>query len=99
MSFLFAIAVSLLPPAEFDYPYAGTLFEDVLPIAQVDAECRRLTGTTRKKLIRGCAVKYPGGCLIVYPDVPVKGVDSRDIRRHEIAHCNGWKHEEITDAS
>jgi hypothetical protein len=99
MSFLFAIAVSLLPPMEFDRPYAGTLFEDVLPIAQVDAECRRLTGATREKTVRGCSVKYPGGCLIIYPNAPIRGIDPLDIRRHEIAHCNGWKHEEIIDAS
>jgi hypothetical protein len=37
------------------------------------------------KIIRGCAHRIVGRCLVTRIEDP-------GVARHELAHCNGWKH-------
>jgi len=86
------------PPAAFDHPYPGKLVEKAVPLDQVPALCAQLTGRYDQS-VSGCGFNVhvtddgtPQGRpletygLIVYP----KGCTA--IRRHEIAHTNGWSH-------
>lgn len=72
-------------PPEFDHPYAGEVveFSD-----DVERDCG--AGTAACMVI---APNYPGDkCFIV---IPRRGGRWRDyLRRHEVAHCNGWRHGE-----
>jgi len=40
----------------------------------------------------GCAKVNPGRCFIMIPKVSgkISAKMQSEIRRHEIAHCNGW---------
>jgi hypothetical protein len=86
------------PPARFDQPYDGKLVEWALPLAEIPAACARLSGRYDPRSA-GCGyevhVTHDGTRSgrpietyghIVYP----KGCAA--IRRHEIAHTNGWAH-------
>ena len=83
--------VPLHPPAEFVHPYPGPFEEWSLPIREVRKNCVKFLGH-RAREARGCAVYRGMKCLIIYPNTPYRGIDPLDIRRHELAHCNGWKH-------
>jgi hypothetical protein len=74
----------LEPPPQYVLPYAGTVVEMVLPLAQARALCGR-----RGAKADACSWTRNGKCYIVIPrNGPVKELAS--YRRHEIAHCNGW---------
>lgn len=84
------------PPAEFNHPYRGELFEYSLPLDQVDAACGKLRPSAQRT--GGCGfeiiehdpknldriVRRYG--IIVYPE----GCPA--VRRHETGHANGWIH-------
>jgi hypothetical protein len=63
--------------------------EIVLPPADVARRCQTAGATfvpgTR---IHGCSYMVAGRCLIIRVDDP-------GVARHELAHCNGWKHPEV----
>lgn len=72
------------PPAEY-LPYDGSLVVLERAPMQVRAICRAL-GIVAFAVL-GCQVWGAGGCLIVVPTN-----DDGSVRRHEEAHCNGWRH-------
>jgi hypothetical protein len=85
-------------PARFDHPYPGKVVEWALPLSEIPAACARLSGRFNLG-VSGCGYEIhvthngtPTGrpiesyALIVYP----KGCKA--IRRHEMAHTNGWGH-------
>ena len=77
-----------VPPERYDH-YSGPVIERVLPLAEARKLCADI-GITAD----GCAgyVTMSDGtkaCFIVLPtDGPDPNVDH--YRRHEMAHCNGW---------
>jgi len=80
-----------IPPAIYDHPFPGTLIEWRWTAEQIDWACDRIT--------LACAYTDFGGdplvCIINLPVIGPGGVAARTyaiLRRHEIAHCNGWKH-------
>jgi hypothetical protein len=81
----FAGERNLEPPAQF-VRWSDRL-ETVLPIGEVNRRCQAI-GTKPPPLgrfLRGCAHGAAARCFIVRIDDP-------GIARHELAHCNGWKH-------
>ena len=84
----------LLPPVEYDYPYAGKL--TVTRVDDVKAACPRAAYGRGTPM--GCArVPAPGHeeCeIFLLPDdlILAMGYDPDHIYRHEIGHCNGWVH-------
>jgi hypothetical protein len=74
----------LEPPTQFlhwtDY------LEIVLPPADVVRRCQTAgaMGAPGTR-IHGCSYRVAGRCLIIRVDDP-------GVARHELAHCNGWKH-------
>lgn len=83
---LYAVA---MPPAEYDRPYEGTL-EIVYADPKEIASLCGLTG-----IVKACAMTSPGHCRIIFPIdtglYPYKALGY--LMRHEIAHCNGWRHD------
>ena len=81
----FADERNLEPPAQF----ARWLdrIETVLPADEVNRRCRASVGNLLPpgKVFRGCAHTVAGRCFIIRIDDP-------GVARHELAHCNGWKH-------
>jgi hypothetical protein len=79
----------ILPPVEFDKPYAGKLM-----IRRVDSkeEVQRVCQLSRPTV--GCAVKpVVDMCIIVIADdaaIAARGWTYEIVLRHEIGHCNGW---------
>jgi hypothetical protein len=82
----------LLPPKEFDHPFAGELIE----VTALDQDNVRRWCPTAKfpRWALGCTPEIrPGRCWIVLaPDAEIikAGFPPELVRRHEIAHCNGW---------
>jgi hypothetical protein len=79
----------LVPPAQF-VRWTDRL-ETVLPadkesIVSVDRRCRAIGAkSVPGRIIYGCAHHAAGRCFIIRVDDP-------GVARHELAHCNGWKH-------
>jgi hypothetical protein len=78
-----------IPPPQF--VRWSDRIETVLPLdkaaaAEVDRRCRAVGSKSRPgNIIRGCAHQVAGRCFIIRVDDP-------GVARHELAHCNGWKH-------
>jgi hypothetical protein len=81
------MVMTLMPPAQYDHAPSVTVIEHVLPAAEVDRLCHTRKGAPAG-LLTGCSVRNgnDGKCYIVH-------IGDKDIRRHEIAHCNGWPHD------
>jgi hypothetical protein len=63
--------------------------EIVLPPADVVWRCQTAGAKAAPgALIHGCSYTVAGRCLIIRVDDP-------GVARHELAHCNGWKHPEV----
>jgi hypothetical protein len=84
-------AVALLPPAQYDHPFDGTLtvLEDLDP-----EEVSRLCGGSGNI---ACAappeVSGAHKCTIYMAEpvhIQAKGWSVETVRRHEVGHCNGW---------
>jgi hypothetical protein len=83
----------LPPPAQYDVPWTGELTEQVLPLEEVPPTCNEMG--TNNRYAWGCQrMLAPRHCLIVIPKVgrSVSAFLQKEIRRHELAHCNGWRH-------
>jgi hypothetical protein len=82
----------LVPPKEYDHPFDGELIE----VTALDQDNVRRWCPTAKfpRWALGCMPELrPGRCWIVLaPDDVIKaaGFPPELVRRHEIAHCNGW---------
>lgn len=80
-----------MPPAEFDHPCDCVVIEQLASAQDVERRCGRDT--------MACEIVSPlfptDKCFIVLPWVGRGGVANRTqdlLRRHEIGHCNGWRH-------
>jgi hypothetical protein len=90
-----AILHTISPPAEYDKPFVGKVEELIAKDhEELKVFCRGLP-------VIGCAIRWPASeyspavCLIyLAPDEVIRkyGFTTELIRRHEIAHCNGWRH-------
>lgn len=76
------------PPPAYDHPHAGSVVEWIMRAPQVDGYCRKAGVKLEHGQVIGCAFKIGETCFIVISRhaIPV-------LRRHEVAHCNGWEHE------
>jgi hypothetical protein len=81
----FAHEKNLEPPQQF--VRWSDRWENVLPdVREVDRRCRAIgSKSPTRGVIRGCAHRVADRCLIIRIDDP-------GVARHELAHCNGWKH-------
>jgi hypothetical protein len=76
------------PAVEFDRPYTGTL---IFTVADETTEVQKACNGPGPAL--GCSLLYANRCLVVLaPDNVIKAHDwtTEAVKRHEIAHCNGW---------
>jgi hypothetical protein len=79
----------LQPPAEYDKPFDGELREIIKNPDEIEFLCM--------KSRLGCSRRQVGEALcLIYlaPDEVIRayGWTTELVRRHEIAHCNGWGH-------
>lgn len=86
----------LVPPPEYDpyiHPYKGRLTE-VTVTDRNDMNKKYCAGNIAPL---GCAANYPeeGACWIYILSAELlkpSKITVEEVRRHELAHCNGWKH-------
>jgi len=89
-----AIQELMLPPKEFDHPYEGDVEINYLNEKAIQVQCwpARRTSTMLLACTRALT---PTRCIIwimAKDDLDRLGWSYDIIMRHEIAHCNGWKH-------
>lgn len=83
----------LMPPARYDVPYTGPLIEHVLTLEQIDKICSGMgVRKSQGQVIFGCARGTETPCVIYIPKIAgyITAEDQAKVRRHELAHCNGW---------
>ncbi len=82
MAFLVA-----LPPPQYDHPFPGQVVEKRLSFAEVRRVCKGgLACSWPRVTIRSKDGKIIGSyCLVILPLH-----DRGTLKRHEVAHCNGW---------
>lgn len=78
----------LMPPPQFDRAYTGPLEIEYVEPADVSKIC------DMGIRVRACAIVSISGCRIIFPrDTGVYPRKTLELlMRHEIAHCNGWRH-------
>jgi hypothetical protein len=78
--------MTLVPPPPYDHWPSVPVIEHVFTSERVNKECSVFHNYTVK--VDGCTIvnKIDGKCYIVR-------INSDIVRRHELAHCNGWHHE------
>jgi hypothetical protein len=92
-------ATPLYPPMRFDHAYKGKLIERSGSVHRVREEC---AGMGFHSSLACSSGDKNGTCTIWLPEVGSKGpfrlgtITVTDnlrsgLRRHEIAHCNGWQ--------
>ena len=90
-----ALQQQMLPPKEFDYPYEGELTVNRLSRKQIQMQCwsARSTSTT---MLLACSRAYTSTRCEVWmmakDDLDQLGWSDDIVMRHELAHCNGWRH-------
>jgi hypothetical protein len=72
----------LAPPPQYDHPYSGQVIEQRLSQAELMRLCRGPA--------EGCASVNNGVCHIALPASEKDARVLAAMRRHELAHCNGW---------
>lgn len=78
-----------LPPTTYDHPYPGQVIEMRMTTAQVNSLCLKMGANDPGGFFIGCSwLDISKRCYIVVSDDNYAAV-----RRHEMAHCNGWKHD------
>lgn len=95
-----SVALAGMPPKKYDRPYGGELTEWKVPLGRAAAKCNAVARELGQpadhpmkvdgRPLYGCAYPFKGECFIVYSysSQDRKMVDN--VRRHEVAHCNGW---------
>lgn len=80
----------LLPPAQYDHEPTIPVIEQILSWEDVQRVCHAQERFAELKRplsagsgMLGCSLVKDGKCYIVY-------TGALNVRRHEIAHCNGW---------
>ena len=96
---LLAAAALLLtaqvPPTEYDHDYNGDLIVIRSTRAAIAEICHSpLTGD--RSMTIGCAkiTDYNKCTVWIATDEQLRGFNYSLVLRHEVAHCNGWKHDE-----
>ena len=75
-----------LPPAQYDHEYKGPLFHWDVHIDVIRTMCKG-------KNTIACAHRKNGTCVVLMADRLRATPEKRAaIWRHEMAHCNGWRH-------
>lgn len=82
----------LEPPAEYDHPFAGETIIYEIDRSNVWKECSHAGKFKMRRDVAGCARVEDGKCII-HLAMRTKRATLDKILRHEIAHCNGWKHD------
>lgn len=77
----------LEPPHSYVRSYSGPITEWVMTASQVDAYCRSAGAVSIGQIV-GCQFFVGKHCFIVLSEHAVE-----ILRRHERAHCNGWRHQ------
>lgn len=92
-------ALAEMPPPQYDYPYVGKKELHLVPYGMAGPACRRLnpydqTVPDRKngRYVLGCQFWRVDVCVIVYSHKKSEPEMRSNVLRHEMAHCNGWKH-------
>src|SRR5262245_7410189 len=89
-------SIMALPPPEYDKPWEGTLIERVVEdFNELALRCAGHEKEAKAGHILGCSQHYGSTCIIsIMPEDMLKqrGFMIEAVRRHEIAHCHGWKH-------
>jgi hypothetical protein len=82
----------LPPPAIYDHAYMGRLTVQQGNMAQVEHYCHTMHGIVSPYQALGCSKVDEHSCFLIIPRVGglVTASIQVQIRRHEIAHCNGW---------
>ena len=89
--------VGVLPPKEFDHEYK----EGLVRINRGTERCPKTSAGLSPLGCAGRTLHQETGleaCVIWIADDSVlqkNNVDFKAVLRHEIAHCNGWHHQEI----
>jgi hypothetical protein len=96
-----ALLHTMLPPAEYDKPFVGNLKEFIIN------DLEKLASFCGGQKVLGCAHPIPlpenALCTIYLASddlIRKRGLPNQTIetvRRHEIAHCNGWYHPPVPD--
>jgi hypothetical protein len=92
-----AVKNFMLPPVEYDKPFAGKLEEVVVKSREeMDASCKRI-GLSLPNVPLGCGrLLAADHCVIYLARDEVNrsvGLTTELVRRHEVGHCNGWPKE------
>jgi hypothetical protein len=80
------------PPAIYDHAYNGRLSVQQGSMAQVEHYCHTMHGIVSPYRALGCSKVNGNSCFLMIPRIggPVTASIQAQIRRHELAHCNGW---------
>jgi hypothetical protein len=80
------------PPAIYQRAYRGALSIRQGTLAQVEHYCHTMQGIVSQYRALGCSKVDEGSCFVMIPKIggPVTASIQAQIRRHELAHCNGW---------
>ena len=87
--------ISILPPPEFDHVFKGELTVKRGTQNDLRSACPNSFDPSRPAL--GCAKRLLDGqiCVVyILNDIGLQmtGWDYEIVLRHEVAHCNGWRH-------
>ena len=93
-------ALAEMPPKKYEHAYKGELVEWQVSLGSAHAQCNWLARQLGEppshpmkvegRPLYGCAYVYEKQCFIVYSFSPSEHRMRSNVRRHEIAHCNGW---------
>ena len=72
------------PPNQYNHAYHGHLVIKEINTAAMRAKCGYG--------VQGCTLGARHGSCIVYIDGMYHNTVRQGLLRHEIAHCNGWRH-------
>jgi len=80
------------PPVIYNRAYKGKLTERQGTLAQVEHFCHTMHGIVSPYRALGCSKVDDHRCFLMIPRIggPVTARIQAQIRRHELAHCNGW---------
>lgn len=81
------------PPAIYDHAPDGPYYIEHRTLVDVNQMCKALG--VEGLFVWGCAIPAKTGCYVIIPLLGKGGVGTWQylrIRRHELAHCNGWRH-------
>jgi hypothetical protein len=90
-----ALQEQMLPPKEFDHHYDGELNLTYLSEKEIQVKCWPARRTSTMLIACTRAYTIPKRCevwMMAKDDLDRLGWNHEIIMRHELAHCNGWKH-------